>query len=352
MAIVSKSGSITYSDNEQGNRAHSASDGKFVGENGGSNSTQEETTSFGKARSRNELKGLSVDETLEVAVEAGMIDANIIQSVPEDKKQILAERLKEKLFQDFMGDRKPIEEMTDEEMDLEVRQIKSRLQNVIDYSNFEIRNKQTACAVWRAIEELQEKYPLKHVQKFVIDEKTKFVVEQGENGVSVYGTGGYNTVYTMSYQIKEIGLARELLENPELAKAYHEQMGLGLKSGKIKRFSPEIGQGIENLYSAVIRHEYGHSFAIDNLLLKRPRKRSFIGGDFNDLMSEIRQKTYDLVYKNNLLEEGKSVEDYESAYSETNDGEWFAEMFSVMDAEEVKNPLAQSLKEVLKEYEN
>ena len=202
------------------------------------------------------------------------------------------------------------------------------------------------------IEELQEKYPLKHVQKFIVDEKQKFRVVEGPNGTNVYGTGGYNTVMTANYQIREIALSRELLENPDLARAYHEQLSEGRKTKKIKRFAPEIGNSIENLYSAVIRHEYGHSYAIDNLLLKRERKSFFIGGDFNNLMSEIKQKTYDYINQNNMIEEGKTIEDYESAYCETNDAEWFAEMFSVIDAEEIVNPVAQALKEVLREYDD
>ena len=102
MAIVSKGGSITYSSNEQGNQAHSAYDGKFVSKDGKGGSDKAETTSFDRARNPEELKDLSVEETLDVAVEAGMIDSSILANVQEDKNEITSNICFKKLAHIFL----------------------------------------------------------------------------------------------------------------------------------------------------------------------------------------------------------------------------------------------------------
>lgn len=291
----------------KGNPYHSDANGQFTSKDGGgtanNNELEETFLTVNNKISPNFKPRLSDDEYLDMLYE------------------LYDEEIEEENFLEQEGKLKPINQMSQEELLIEIRQ---RVQNLIS-KNISVTNDffsddlYLKCGTLRQIDTVIEKYGINNFPK-------------SGYRISTYNKDGRNAAWAFA-ECKGslmIGVPNTRLRCNRAKMRSFEQVKKDITYAQEKGWWCEVD---ENFFAeATICHEMGHvlTYHLFNKAIEEGNIRDYFGDPMGSFLSEIQEEVYNIFTSQNPnLSYNDFIKDT-SKYGSKNKAEWFAETFMSM----------------------
>lgn len=342
MAFV-KAGGVVISDNDEGNKLHSAQTGEFISAEGGSSDVSEEILDFVKTNFGDEYVGY-------------------INNLSEEERKQLIKQIQDILNEEETKENKiplrPLSEMNEEELTLEARRLLPLAKQYFDINTYRAEeifgDSMLATANLRSLLELHDKYPL----------KTKVSIKKNNRYVRKLATASSNCgLNLITKRLVEVTRDDGIAQSGEITLSSQYYTNFEFVKNKILRhadsgyFSQTDGS-LENVLKYTVVHEYGHNLAYDIIgdrqkndimyieknkrLLNGLVGRRILGEDIikankvvnnymqnsDAVLNEIKDEIINIAETKNPYFRSK---DNISRYGETDVHEWFAETFASLE---------------------